>query len=439
MSKFYELEDNSVDVLFLGSSHAFEDFNTGTLWDEFGMSAYNLAGSLQPMWNTYYYLKEALKTQTPKLVVLEAFGTTNTEEYMDDSRIIKNTYGLHWSLDKIQAIKISSPKERWPEFFWEYTQYHTRYTSLSREDFLKDKGDPLYYSDWKGFGCNWITTPLTSNDISNVTERSDLTEKTEKYYRSTIELAKENDISIIVVVSPYAQISANDQSIYNKAGDIANDLGVPFVNFNLLIDEIGIDYTTDAADGGHLNYHGNQKYSMYFGNYILERYEIPDHRGDEKYLSWDRQAAYLRYRLRDQELIELTDIGMLCEKSVNNDYWTIISVDGSCKTTDINLNPYLYALGIDNNTESGIWFNNAGYFWISGTNENSNYWRTPSHDILLTRYLDESGSYMNSILIDNVEYSKVKNGINVIVYDTKTDRIVISYGIDADKGYSLVK
>ena len=31
LTKFYELEDNTVDVLILGSSHAFEDFNTGTL------------------------------------------------------------------------------------------------------------------------------------------------------------------------------------------------------------------------------------------------------------------------------------------------------------------------------------------------------------------------------------------------------------------------
>ena len=79
VTKFYELEDNTVDVLFLGSSHAFEDFNTGTLWDEYGMSSFILAGSVQPMWNTYFYLKEALKTQTPKLIVLEGYCTVFSE------------------------------------------------------------------------------------------------------------------------------------------------------------------------------------------------------------------------------------------------------------------------------------------------------------------------------------------------------------------------
>lgn len=31
ITKFYELKDNTVDVLILGSSHAFVAFNTGTL------------------------------------------------------------------------------------------------------------------------------------------------------------------------------------------------------------------------------------------------------------------------------------------------------------------------------------------------------------------------------------------------------------------------
>ena len=33
LTKFYELKDNTVDLLILGSSHAFEDFNTGVLWN----------------------------------------------------------------------------------------------------------------------------------------------------------------------------------------------------------------------------------------------------------------------------------------------------------------------------------------------------------------------------------------------------------------------
>lgn len=45
LTKFYEQKKDSVDVLVLGSSHAFENINTGTLWDEYGMASYVLGGS----------------------------------------------------------------------------------------------------------------------------------------------------------------------------------------------------------------------------------------------------------------------------------------------------------------------------------------------------------------------------------------------------------
>ena len=58
-----------IDVLFLGSSHVHCNVNTQLLWDEYGMAAYLMTGAEQPLWNSYYNLKEALKTQKPRLVV----------------------------------------------------------------------------------------------------------------------------------------------------------------------------------------------------------------------------------------------------------------------------------------------------------------------------------------------------------------------------------
>ena len=94
LKKLYEFDDDSIDVLALGSSHAFEDINTGVLFRSYGIAAYILAGSVQPYWNTYYYLAEALKTQTPRLVILEAYASTFDFDYSDHSRIIKNNLGL---------------------------------------------------------------------------------------------------------------------------------------------------------------------------------------------------------------------------------------------------------------------------------------------------------------------------------------------------------
>ena len=306
MTKFYELEDNTVDVLILGSSHAFMDFNTGVLWDEYGMASYVLAGPLQPMWNTYYFLKEALKTQTPELIVLEGYCAILTDEFLDDETIIKNTYGLKWSPDKLNAIAISSPEERQMEFLLEYTQYHARYTDISKKDFYKNKGDPTY-DDWKGYSFSTVTTPSETKDISGIKDRTPLYEKTEQYYRKTIELAQENNIPIVVVISPYAFINEKTEPMFNTASDIAAEYGVDFINCNLNLDEIGIDYSTDAADAAHLNYKGGQKYSNYIGKILKDNFDISDRREDPKYASWQRNADYLSQKTYNAELSETED------------------------------------------------------------------------------------------------------------------------------------
>lgn len=439
VTKFYELEDDTVDVLILGSSHAFENFNTGILWDEYGIASYILAGSLQPMWNTYYYLKEALKTQTPELIVLEGYLTCWKYEYIDDSRIIKNTYGLKWSKDKADAIKISAPEERWREFFLEYQQYHTRYTELVPGDFLKNQ-DYRLYDDWKGFGCNMNTTPLDGNDVSGVTERAEIYEKTEEYYRNIIELAKEKNIPIVVVISPYAGITEEEQKIFNSADYIAAEYDVPFVNCNLMINEMGIDYSTDSGDDSHLNYKGNQKFSRYIGSYLKNNYDISDRRGDAAYLSWQRSADYIRQMIADQELIECKDIDVISEKIHNENYLVIISVDGNCNTSDKNVVEFLQEQGIYDEGSTGIWvIENDERIWSSGMDNAVKYISISSHDFCLRRSVTESEQSCNEIIVDKIQYQKVANGVNVLIYDTMTEKIADVFGINIDDDYNIIR
>lgn len=436
VTKFYELDNNTVDVLILGSSHAFININTGTLWDEYGIASYILGGSSQPMWNTYYYLKEALKTQTPELIVLEGYKVTFDSEYGDDVRIVENNFGLRWSKDKIDSIKVSAPEDRWTEFFLEYVRYHTRYTELSDADFLKNQHNRLY-DDWKGFLCYMDTRPQESTDVHGITGRIPLQEKTEKYYRATIELAQMNNIPIIVVVSPYANITAVHQEQFNTAGDIAAEYGIPFVNCNLLCDKIGIDYSTDAYNYSHLNYRGSQKFASFLGSHLKENYDISDRRGDPAYESWQRHAAYITQMIENQILKETNDIGQLAEKLQDPDYWLFISVDGNCTTSDENLQNFYSALGIPAGRSSGVGYHSAsGWEWYSKRKEVEQYIRV-EHDFCIKRTADKNGKYKNAIIIDNTQYQKVKNGVNIVVYDTVTEKVTDTIGINADDGYKI--
>ena len=346
LTKFYEQKKGSVDVLVLGSSHAFENINTGTLWDEYGMASYVLGGSRQPSWNTYYYLKEALKTQRPELIVLEGYMLLYDADYEESSRIIKNNFGLKWSKDKIESIKVSAPKSQWAEYFLEYTQYHTRYRELSREDFLKNQGY-RYYDNWKGFGCNLDTVAEVGTDVKQVDEVSPLYGKTEEYYRKILELAREENIPVLVTIAPYFLVDEKSERLFNRVGEIAGEYGDLFLDGNKLVDEIGVDYQVDNADDvGHLNYLGNQKYTKYLGTYIKEHYTVSDRRADAAYESWQKNADYIREMIVNQELKESGDMETISEKLQNPNYWVFISVDDSCNGEDQELQRFLGAAGL---------------------------------------------------------------------------------------------
>ena len=295
MELFYELPEDSVEVLVLGSSHAYCGFNTGVLWREQGIPAYILAGSQQPMWNSYHCLIEALKYQKPSLVVLEGYMTYIDTPYRDDSMVIRNTYGMRWSRNKIEAIKASAPRDRWIDFLLSYTQYHTRYSDITFKDILPYQDDVMY-ENWKGTTLKFNTEAKETPQVAEVSAHDPLEPRTEEYYRKILQLCKEKEIPLLVAVTPYAT-TPEKQMRFNTAADIAAEYGVPFIDYNQMYEELGMDFAADMADDGHLNAPGAAKFTSYFGKYLAEHYDIPDHRGEEAYETWEKDADYIYKRL----------------------------------------------------------------------------------------------------------------------------------------------
>lgn len=46
------------------------------------------------------------------------------------AELSKNNYGLKFSEDKINSVKVSAPKEKWIEYLLEYPTYHSRYGEI---------------------------------------------------------------------------------------------------------------------------------------------------------------------------------------------------------------------------------------------------------------------------------------------------------------------
>ena len=107
----YDLPKNSVDVLIAGSSHATVDIDPGVLYAKSGITGYTLGTQSEYMWLTYYHVREMLKRQQPKVLMLESLMVINNDSLTNDSVLIPGLSGMRLSGNFIDAVRNSVPEE----------------------------------------------------------------------------------------------------------------------------------------------------------------------------------------------------------------------------------------------------------------------------------------------------------------------------------------
>ena len=442
---FYDLPENSVDVLILGSSHAYQGINTAVLWNDYGYAAFNLCGAAQPIWNTYYYLEEALKTQTPKVIILDVYTLHYTFEYSESSFAIKNTYGMKWSDTKKEAIEVSFDHTNTGiQYYIDVLQYHSRYSDLNKSDFYPYQANKEMYENHKGFYCYFRSDEVKEYDLSDVDYINEMTDKSMFYYRMILGLANSKNIPIIVTAIPFAAEPFH-QGFFNQAQAVAEDYDVPFYNFLTdYKDAVAIDYKTDFADNQHLNHLGNTKITRFLANQLMVNYNIPDNRGNEKYVSWDKDAEVYFNQLENHNNSLINSVADY-KNVLQNDRYTII-MSLSCNdystipsNSKIISNRLLSYAGIKNAPyDGGVWIlRNGEVDYIKHSPDDSyskavSLGRTDGALIKTEAFYDEDGTeYLyNRIYFNKQLKSKTDYGLNILVYDEFTQSLVDTVCVD---------
>ncbi len=283
----YAQPRNSVDVVMLGTSHMHCDVDPAVLWTEQGIASYVFSAAEQPMWLTYYYLLEFCKYQSPKVVLIDLYAPARNGDSFDIMWIGENLYNIRFSLNKIKMIATTCDYEEIEKYFPSFFGYHSRYEDLDEKDFamLIPSGKE---ADYKGFST-FYEIAEGQRPTLGVEDKGNIEPKSEMYLKKIIEYTKENDMELFLIVNPYPT-TADDEIIYNRIRELAEDEGIPFKNTNYHAEEIGLDHDKDYSDESHLNHLGSRKYSSYLAKLLKSMYEIPDRRGVPDYDSWDRNA-----------------------------------------------------------------------------------------------------------------------------------------------------
>lgn len=450
MKMFYEQEDNTVDVLVLGSSHAYQGINTAVLWKEYGIAAYDLGGAAQPIWNTYYYLVEALKTQTPKAIILDVYTLHYSTDYSEESFAIKNTYGMKWSDTKMEAIHNSfDVSQSGMQFYFPILQYHSRYSDLNKIDFYPYQANKQMYDNHKGFYCYFYAIAIDEPDLSAVTYKNELTEKNNEYYTKILDLAKERNIPVLVTALPFAAENYH-QGFFNSAKEIADTYGFEFYNF--LTDykaAAALDYSTDFSDKQHLNYLGGEKITNFFGKILSEKYAVPDRRGDSVYESWEADADVYYKQVENCEIKQNQYLDEYVKVASNSRFKMIITetvgVRGELsQLARLQAVPLFSELGIpaEEYNYGGVWVIENGEVTYYNNGRYPGFGKSVSlgkfDDAYITAHenITEDDETYNtfSIAVNKEDKTTLKNGLNIYVYDTFTQSTVDAAGYNFENG-----
>lgn len=264
---FYHEPQNSIDLIFFGSSHSYATFNPTIIETETGLNSFNFATQQQPLWISYYYMKEALKYQKPEYFVLEILMTSVDDEYASEGANRDAIDKMRFSLNKIKAIN-ASVKDFYERFsyYFNIIKYHDRWNSLDKTDILNLLSE--YRQPSKGY--TYLpkgNTPIKRVDLSNYKERKNLSKKNSLYLNKIIDLTRDNNIKLILVKSP-TENSEQKQAYYNEVKKIALEKNIDFLDYNMIYNEVGIDFNEDFFDTGHLDTSGAKKVSKHFSNYL---------------------------------------------------------------------------------------------------------------------------------------------------------------------------
>lgn len=300
IQSYYKQIDNTVDVLFLGSSKVYCQIDTGILWDEYGISAFDLGGAEATTWNSYYYLREALKTQRPKVIIYDAtvIGYRHNALEQDVNWLKTNSFGMHWNENRFNLIKENVvSREEFRDNLISLGSMHSRYNELTKNDFV----DEFNSINYKGFDYRNDTEEFEDPTVAyEVIDYEVVNPKHEYYFRLMIDYAKQYDIPVIVMITPYV-VTEQEQKYFNYIEDVCESLGVEFIDGNKCYKEIDFDFSEDMAEEMHVNLSGSKKLTEAIGEDITKKFNLTDHRGDPIYSSWEVDAERNRNNRRMEE------------------------------------------------------------------------------------------------------------------------------------------
>lgn len=467
---YKKLEENVLDVLFLGNSHQYYSIYPLEIYSKYQIRSFNLGSPQETIIQSYYQLKEAYKTQKIKYCFLDVsslFHLDKVSEFSHNERY-KMMVCMNTSINKLMLIdEYTSSAQDKLELFLPIYKFHSRWNQLSESDFNLDKKQWDEYKIRYGayFATNispflgyrqYYDEPLIFseninddvNEYYNSEERpidGVLNQNEVDYFLKVNEFCKENGINLIAIYAPSVTSWSSKQ--HDEMLKLVKENDVELIDMMCDPYKIDIDWSRETPDGGlHCNFLGGLKVSEFIGKWIIEN--CPDLRINDNFSTreqWEKDLnTYLKIKgeiynsmkTNDEKIDDIFQYiksnidDMVLIISVRNDFATFWNEDLDNNMHSLGLKEeyygkrqYSYIAVID---EGKIEFEKASpksiVYMMSFKNEGD-------HNLYVRSENFQQGNTC-SIQIDRIEYALDEQGMNFVVYNIGKDEVVSCFNIN---------
>ncbi len=310
---YYSLEKDSLDMVAIGSSALYRYWIPAQAYDEQGFTSTMIYGGGQDIDTVPYLIEEALKTQHPKVIVVETrrliqemFRRQQKGDRFDDERFDSFTGSMistmHLNAVKAEIINnvMTRPLVQKFEYLFPLLQYHANVYQYSLEEILqRQERDTI--------------TMMTALPISKAAKKK-LTKLDEKDLPEVempdgvfdildriAETAAKHGTEVLFIATPYG-INPAGQTVRKAMDDYMEEKGYPYLDMvPLAVDEIGLDFETDFYNKFHTNVAGAEKVTSFLGQYLTDNYQFETSLSEEGKAYWDRFVKYHKKKMKSRK------------------------------------------------------------------------------------------------------------------------------------------
>ncbi len=421
---FYEEEENSIEVLFVGASTMFCTADPLVLYEKYGITAYDYGSSAQPFALSYLFMQEAFKTQKPKVVALEMLSVVN--EFNPDKAENLN-YGitdLRFSKEKAELLQELFQENRGKalSYLIPMAQYKDRWQELEKEDFLRS------YEAYKNYAKGAYTPDKIAEaplDFSSYYEEEacELPRCNIEIFEKMLALCEENDAELLLFKSPNVGWNIGQTKAVEQ---LAAAYEVPFLDFYPLLEELSIDVQKDFRDNTHFNRNGSQKASVYLGSYLKEHYELTDYRATDKENSWDIALKNREHDRKNEAMSRIMELPKYMAELPYEGHTAVFHITGDVSNMEDFVRELARAFGMEEEAllEGGAFAVQNGQCIsdLIGASDGERNMELDTNALELTGY---------SITYNRQTYQLVDDGITILLYDNEWKQLVDLVGFDA--------